>query len=190
MMTPAILTPTSNMMRPAFFFDRDGVVNRCPGAGYVLRWEDFAFSPGVIDALAWLKTRGFALILVTSQQGVGKGLMTQKELDHIHAQMQAALEARGAAFDGIYACTCLAEDPDCTCRKPSAEMVLHAASEHDLDLSRSWLIGDHDRDIQMAVNAGVPHTVRVLGGKAETVKADYSLTDTAELKALLERVVS
>lgn len=176
-------------MRPAFFFDRDGVVNRSPGGGYVVRREDFVFNEGVIDALAFAKSGGFALVLVTSQQGVGKGLMTQAALDDVHDHMQAQLAARGAAFDAIYACTCLDADPACTCRKPSPEMILRAASEHGLDLSRSWLVGDHDRDIEMARNAGVPRTIRVRTDKPVTVAADHTLDDVRDLGALLRRVL-
>ncbi len=177
------------MSRPAFFFDRDGVINVSPGAGYVLRWEDFHFAEGSIEALAWLKQRGYALVLVTSQQGVGKGLMTQAALDGIHARMQETLSAHGAAFDATHSCTCLEADPTCTCRKPSPEMVLEAARKLDLDLGRSWLVGDHDRDIQMAVNAGVPHTIRVLGENPPRVRATHEISSTTELLPLLKRVV-
>src|ERR1700710_2031481 len=127
-------------MHPTFFFDRDGVVNRTPGEGYVLRWEDFHFSEGIVETLAFLRAKGFFLVLVTSQQGVGKGLMTQAALDDIHERMLAELSQHGSPFDAIYSCTCLANDPHCTCRKPSPEMILLAARNHDLDLTRSWLV--------------------------------------------------
>jgi D-glycero-D-manno-heptose 1,7-bisphosphate phosphatase len=173
-------------LRPAVFFDRDGVVNESPGAGYVLRWEDFQFSPGILPALRLCKERGYATILVTSQQGVGKGLMSMADLDHIHGEMQRALAAEAAAFDGIYACTCLASDPDCHCRKPSAEMILRAAAEHQLDLTRSLLVGDYDRDIQMAHNAGLPLTVRVLAeGHPASVPATVTLASTFGLAEAL-----
>ena len=175
-------------MRPAFFFDRDGVVNRSPGAGYVLRREDFHLNEGIVEALAFLKARGFALILVTSQQGVGRGLMTQAELDAIHAFMQGELAKHDAAFDAIYECTHL--EGTCTCRKPSAEMILRAAREHDLDLTQSWLVGDHDRDIQMAFNAGVPQTIRIRGEKPETVTAGHTLDSVAELPGLLHDLLT
>lgn len=174
------------MMRPAFFFDRDGVVNVSPGAGYVLRWEDFHFCEGVIEALAWLKKRGFALVLVTNQQGVGKGLMTQAALDDMHHRMQQELARHGAAFDAIHACTCLKSNPSCTCHKPSPEMVLAAAKNLQLDLAQSWLIGDQDRDIQMAISAGVPHTVRVTGEHECGVEADHIIKDMSEFPALLK----
>ncbi len=174
-------------MRPAFFFDRDGVVNRSPGAGYVLRHQDFHLSEGIIESLAFLKARGYALILVTSQQGVGKGLMSQATLDDIHATMQSELAEHSAAFDGLYACTHLSGT--CICRKPSPEMILQAAQEHDLDLSRSWLVGDHDRDIQMAINAGVPQTIGIRSDKPLTVEANHTLDSVAELPLLLRTLV-
>ncbi|MBX7208204.1 MAG: HAD family hydrolase [Verrucomicrobiaceae bacterium] len=178
------------MSRPAVFFDRDGVVNISPGTGYVLSWEQFEFSPGIVDALRVCKARGYATVVVTSQQGVGKGLMTPAALEDIHSRMQAALAVRGIAFDAIHACTCLADDPHCTCRKPSPEMILGARDQLDLDLTRSWLVGDHDRDIQMALNAGVSRTVRILNdGRPATVAATVTLANAAELTELLERVL-
>lgn len=149
----------------------------------MLRWEDFQFAPGIIEALALCHERGYTTILVTSQQGVGKGLMTQEALDDLHGRMQDELARHGAALDGIYACTHLAGT--CTCRKPSAEMIFRARDEHGLDLMRSWLVGDHDRDIQMALNAGVPRTVRILSHHEPKVAAEFSLAETTEVAALL-----
>lgn len=178
-----------SVMRPAFFFDRDGVVNRSPGEGYVLRWKDFRFSEGIFEALTFLRAKGFVLVLVTSQQGVGKGLMTHAALDDIHERMQAELQRHDAAFDAIYTCTCLAHDPRCTCRKPSPEMILHAAREHDLDLAKSWLVGDRDRDIQMAMNAEVPNTIRIRDGHKLVVAANHVLDGTEGLLTLLREVL-
>lgn len=173
------------MSRPAVFFDRDGVVNVSPGDGYVLRWTDFHFAPGIVEALQVCRQAGYALVLATSQQGVGKGLMSQADLDDIHARMQERLARDGAAFDGLYACTCLASDPDCTCRKPSPEMLQRAAADLDLDLARSWLVGDADRDILMAHHAGVPNTVRIGDEPPCKAVATHRLPDTTGLAALL-----
>lgn len=169
--------------KPAVFFDRDGVVNVSPGAGYVLSWEAFRFAPGIVAALTLCKDRGYATVLVTSQQGVGKGLMSQEDLDHIHDQMQETLAPHDAAFDAIMACTHLAGT--CECRKPSPLMIYHARDGLNLDLSRSWLVGDHDRDIQMAMNAGVPKTVRILSEHEPQVGATFTLDTTAKLAPLL-----
>ncbi len=173
----------STSPKPAVFFDRDGVINVSPGAGYVLSWDAFHFSKGIVAALALCKARGYATVVVTSQQGVGKGLMSQEDLDDIHAQMQEALLPHDAAFDAIIACTHLAGT--CSCRKPSPEMIFHARDGLNLDLSRSWLVGDHDRDIQMAINAGVPRTVRIPSDHPPEVMADFTLEGTAGLAPLL-----
>lgn len=180
--------PCPDMMRPAVFFDRDGVVNVSPGDGYVLRTEDFHLSEGITEALQICRQRGYALVLVTSQQGVGKGLMSQADLDAIHAKMQGELAKSGAAFDLIKACTHL--KGTCTCRKPSPEMIAVAARELGLDLEHSWLVGDHDRDILMAQNAGVPHTVRILSHHAPGVVASHTLREVRELAALLQTHLS
>ena len=177
------------MSTPAVFFDRDGVVNVSPGAGYVLRAEDFHFSPGIVEALKRCRERGYKTILVTSQQGVGKGLMTQADLDAIHGRMQTELAQHNAAFDDIYACTHLAGT--CDCRKPSPVMIQNAAREHDIDLARSWVIGDHDRDIQMGLNAGLPlaHTIRIESDKPIQLTPGRTLPGTKPLAAVLEKVL-
>lgn len=172
------------MSRPAVFFDRDGVVNVSPGDGYVLRVADFHLSAGIEAVLNLCKTRGYALVLVTSQQGVGKGLMSHAELDAIHESMQNALRPHNASFDLIQSCTHL--KGTCSCRKPSPEMIEKAAAALDLDLQRSWLVGDHDRDIQMAINAGLPHTVRVLSHHEPGVTAEFTVDTPAQLLPLLE----
>jgi D-glycero-D-manno-heptose 1,7-bisphosphate phosphatase len=177
------------MSRRAVFFDRDGVVNLTPGPGYVLRWEDFHFSPGLVEALALCRARGYATVLATSQQGVGKKLMSQADLDLIHKNMQQHLRDYGAEFDGIYACTCLKTEPDCTCRKPSPEMILRAAADLDLDVNQSLLVGDADRDIEMGTNAGVPVTIRIESENAHHVKATHTLPDTTGLAELLARLL-
>ncbi|MDB6116534.1 MAG: gmhB [Verrucomicrobiaceae bacterium] len=176
------------MPRPAIFFDRDGVINVSPGEGYVLSWDAFQFNPGIMETTKLCRDLGYALVLVTSQQGVGKGLMSQGTLDDIHASMQRELAAQGAAFHQIEACTHLSGT--CTCRKPSPEMIYTAAAALDLDLSCSWLIGDHDRDIQMAMNAGVPNTIRVLSDHEPGVAATHTIASTAELPALLRVVLA
>ena len=175
------------MPQPAIFFDRDGVINVSPGEGYVLGWDEFQFSDGIMNVTRLCKERGYALVLVTSQQCVGKGLITQAALDDIHHRMQERLQVEGGAFDQIEACTHLSGT--CTCRKPSPEMIFKAAADLDLDLGRSWLIGDHDRDIQMAINARVPNTIRVLSHHIPGVAASHTVESTSDLPALLLEVL-
>lgn len=139
-------------LRPAVFLDRDGVINVYPGPGqYVLDWSHFHFMPAVRENLARLRSAGFFLALVTSQSGVGRGLMTQATLEEIHRRMQDGLGSE--RLDAIYFCP---HHPDagCPCRKPSPWMIQEAARHHHLDLSHSFVIGDSSRDIVMGRSAG------------------------------------
>ncbi|MEM6915579.1 MAG: TIGR04282 family arsenosugar biosynthesis glycosyltransferase [Verrucomicrobiota bacterium] len=171
--------------RRCVFFDRDGVVNRSPGPGYVLRKEDFHLNPGVSEAISSLKERGWLAILVTSQRGVGKGLMTLGDLDEIHQKMQRELGAAGESFDGIYAYTGL---DDCLYPpKPDPGMILAAAERFFIDLRQSWMIGDADRDIEMGKAAGLAGTVRIRGEKPIGFEADFTLEDTEEILRILEK---
>jgi len=170
------------MNRPGFFFDRDGVVNIDPDPEpYVLSWDEWRWSPGIFELLREVKARGFLTILVTSQRCVGKGLLRRDELAVIHRTMQAELGE--LAFDDIRVYTGLPEDP--VPPKPEPGMVLAAAQDHGIDLSRSWLIGDADRDISMAHAAGVAKTIRVEGLKAEVVPADYRVRQLSEVHGIL-----
>jgi D-glycero-D-manno-heptose 1,7-bisphosphate phosphatase len=170
--------------RPAVFFDRDGVVNLSPGSSYVTSVEDFHLMPGIIEVLAWCKAQGYYTVLVTSQQGVGKGLMSRADLDEIHAFLQTQLAAQGASFDLIRSCTHL--DGTCTCRKPSPQMILDAASFLSIDIPNSVMIGDHDRDILMGRNAGVGHTIRLAGEKEVKEPGDTLVHSIPELHAALK----
>ncbi len=163
------------------------MVNVSPGSGYVLRRADFRFMPGIHEALRFCVEKGYLLILVTSQQGVGKKQMTLTDLEEIHDAMQAELDKSSAAFHGIYSCTHL--DGTCTCRKPSPELILNAIRDHKIRSADSIMIGDHDRDILMARNAGIRTTVRVAGQHQESVPADHRVAGVQELLPLLKKLL-
>ncbi|MDF1656403.1 MAG: TIGR04282 family arsenosugar biosynthesis glycosyltransferase [Verrucomicrobiales bacterium] len=173
--------------RTCVFFDRDGVVNSSPGEGYVLNAEEFHLNPGIPEALAWLKMNGWLAILVTSQKGVGKKLMTASQLNEIHEKMQRELAKSGANFDGIYAYTGTDECPFPP--KPDPGMVLSAAESFFIDLRQSWMIGDADRDIEMGKAAGLAGTIRIKGEKAIGIKADHTLSETGEIINLFEKLL-
>ena len=169
------------------FFDRDGVTNVSPGEGYVLSWDQFEFLPGIIDVLKLVRQRNWLSVLVTSQRGAGKGLMSAAVLDEIHSRMQEQLEKEAAAFDAIYAYT---ETPDCPhLPKPDPEMLITASSELEIDLAHSWIVGDSDRDIEMGRAAGVKGCIRFLSDKAPGVEADFTVTDASALKDLFGKIL-
>ncbi len=171
--------------RPCVFFDRDGVVNRSPGSGYVLRWEDFHLNEGIAEALRMVRDNGYLAILITSQKGVGKGLMSQEDLDRIHRNLQTELVKRGAAFDGIYAFTGMTNCPHRA--KPDPEMILAAAHDFCINLNQSWMIGDADRDIEMGKAAKLGKTIRIKGDKPIAIDADHTLDSILKLPELFRK---
>jgi heptosyltransferase II len=133
------------------FLDRDGTLNHDPG--FVTSVAELKLLPGVSSALARLKAAGAKLVVVTNQSGVGRGMFTLKDLEAIHARLQGLLEQEGAVLDAIYFCPHHPDD-GCRCRKPGRGMVDRAVSELHLDLQRSYLVGDHVRDMQLAKAVG------------------------------------
>ncbi len=133
------------------FLDRDGTLNYDPG--YLKVAAELKLLAGVGPALARLKGSGAKLIVVTNQSGIGRGMLTLKDLEAIHARLQGLLEQEGAALDAIYFCPHHPND-GCRCRKPHVGMVERAVSELQLDIRRSYMIGDHARDIQLAHRVG------------------------------------
>jgi D-glycero-D-manno-heptose 1,7-bisphosphate phosphatase len=174
-------------MKKAVFLDRDGVINRkAPEGQYVTRWEDMEFLPGVHEAIRLLNEVGFFVAVVSNQRCVAKGLITTAELESMHAQMRGAFEAAGASLDAIYYCP-HDYDPPCSCRKPKPGMLLDAAREHEIDMTRSWMIGDSGHDVEAGRAAGC-RTVRVTDksvvGGPDAVAS--SLLDAARKILLIE----
>ena len=133
------------------FLDRDGTLN--PDHGYIRSPDQYELFPGVPQALAKLKQAGARLIVVTNQSGVGRGLLSIEELDVIHQKLRLLLQEAGVSLDGIYLCP---HHPDerCDCRKPSTGMIDQAQRDGAVDLSRSYLIGDKARDMELAARIG------------------------------------
>ena len=169
--------------KKCIFFDRDGVVNRSPGAGYVTRVEDFHINAGLVELMQLVAERGFVAVLVTSQRCVGKGLLTAEGLDAIHGKLQSALGEHGLSFLDIYAFLGTPETE--TWEKPNPDMILLAAEKHDIDLAASWMIGDADRDIVMAQRAGVGKTLRIITDKEVGVEADFTAPDLLVARQIL-----
>jgi D-glycero-D-manno-heptose 1,7-bisphosphate phosphatase len=141
-------------MKKAAFLDRDGVINkRAADGGYILAWEEFQILPGVAEAIALLNRAGLLVVVVTNQQCVAKGLISIAGLEGIHNKMIIELAAIGAHIDSMYYCP-HGTDQSCDCRKPAPGMFLTAAKRHDIDLARSWMIGDTDSDIAAGRSAG------------------------------------
>ena len=142
--------------RPAVILDRDGVLNnKPPRAAYVRSWDDWEWLPGTQDALRLFKDAGYRVIVVSNQAGIARGAMTQADLANIHARMKMEVCEAGGEIDAIYYCP-HGWDDGCACRKPKPGMLYQAQRDFHLDLSRTYFIGDDERDGQAAEAAGCP----------------------------------
>jgi D-sedoheptulose 7-phosphate isomerase len=154
--------------RPVVFLDRDGIVNeRMADGHYVTRWEEFRFIDDAVGALKAIADLGYRLVVITNQQGVGRGLMTEEALAGIHGRMRAQLGEAGIELDGIFACPHLA-DAGCFCRKPRPGLIQRALNETRflVDMSASWLVGDSASDVAAGNAMGI-RTIRVTPGPAD-----------------------
>lgn len=148
------------------FLDRDGVINDEKLGEYILHWEYFIFSKGVLDVFKKLSDAFGQIIIVTNQKGVGRGLMTQEALDTIHFEMQREVGIVGGRIDRIYACTDL--ENESPMRKPNPGMALQAKKDlPQIDFSRSVMVGNKLSDMQFGRAAGM-HTVFVATTNPET----------------------
>ena len=157
-------------LRPAAFLDRDGVLNQ--DLGYAYRVADLHWLPGAVQACKRLQDAGYALVVVTNQSGVARGLYTMADVDLLHAHMRRELAAAGVSLTAIYACPHHPEAHvetyriDCNCRKPRPGLLLQAIHEQRLDPARSVLFGDKTSDLQAGAAAGVRRCFLVGEGQA------------------------
>lgn len=166
----------SRPSRPAVFLDRDGVL--IEDSGYPHRETDLILMAGAARAVAAINAAGALAIIVTNQSGVARGLFSLDQMQAFNALLIQRLAADGGRIDAVYACPFHAEavddrfrHPDHPDRKPNPGMILRAAQDHGVDLSRSLLIGDRDSDLEAARRAGVTGCLFTGGDLATFVDA-------------------
>ena len=143
------MTTTPNKLSPAIFLDRDGTLIR--EVNYCSDPKQVVVFAGVPDALQRLRNAGYKLIVISNQAGIGRGYFTEAQYRLVEAEV-----ARGvlpATFDGVYFC---GDHPDRATdrRKPGTGMLVEAQKEHDVDLARSFFVGDKAIDVECGRKAG------------------------------------
>jgi D-glycero-D-manno-heptose 1,7-bisphosphate phosphatase len=147
----------------AIFLDRDGVINKKTESGYVLKWDEFQFLPGVIDAIKLINKMNIPIYVISNQSCVGRRMVKLEEVQDINSRMLKELEKQGAHIEGVYFCPHHPDD-GCDCRKPKTGLFKQAAKEHPIDLADSWFIGDSETDEEAGKNLGC-HTYLVKEGE-------------------------
>ncbi len=160
-------------MTPALFLDRDGILNVRIVDDYVRSPDQLVPVFDLVPLLALAKHRNWPLVIISNQQGVGKGLMTTMDLDLVNEALCAAFETKGIRFDRIECCTDLATDSSRR-RKPQPGMLLDAAAALNISLPSSWFIGDSLSDAQAGRAAGCR---TILVGEFDGIHADVVVPD-------------
>lgn len=159
--------------KKAVFLDRDGVIN--VEKDYAHKIEDFEFLPGVFEAARVLSEKGYLLIVVTNQSGIGRGYYTADDFERLTEYMLQRFDEEGVQIAGVYHCP-HAPDSDCECRKPLPGMFLSGVEDFGVDMQDSWVMGDKESDIEAALSAGIKNTILVRSGHKideQNTKAGY-----------------
>jgi D-glycero-D-manno-heptose 1,7-bisphosphate phosphatase len=163
--------------------DRDGVLNEEPAAqGYVLRPADFKWLPGSREALAILSKAGLRISVVSNQSAVGRGLMSQAQLDQVLDTMRSQAEAAGAHISAVFFCP-HAPAAHCDCRKPAPGLVRRAMADSGIGAAQTLMVGDDVRDIEAAQAAGVAAAL-VRTGKGR--RAAATLAERGEMPPVFD----
>ena len=159
--------------RPAAFLDRDGTL--VEDSGFLHRPEDVRLLPGAASAVRQLNAAGYAVVMVTNQSGIARGLYDAAAYDAVQRRLADLLAAAGARLDGAYYCP---HHPDhtgpCACRKPGVRLFEEAARTLGIDLHRSWFVGDKASDVAPA---------RTLGGRGILVRTGEGPAHAAAARA-------
>ena len=141
----------NNIKKPAVFLDRDGTV--IFDKNYLSSPEQVKLYSYSAESINKLRKAGFKIIVVTNQSGIARGMFGEKELKKVNKKFTDLLKEQGAKIDGLYYCPHIDENK-CSCRKPKTGMVLQAAKEHNIDLEKSYTVGDSVRDYLLGYNSG------------------------------------
>ena len=183
----------SSSGRAAVFLDRDGTVIRDPG--YLTRLEQIEVLPGVPEALRLLRQHGLTVAVITNQSAVARGLISEGELEEIHRELKRRLAESGAFLDAVYYCPHHPTEGhapyriSCECRKPNSGLAARAAAELDLDLGRSYVVGDHWTDMELAFRIGARGFL-IGGDRQEGGRQESKACVVANLLEAAQRIIA
>jgi len=178
-------------MERAVFLDRDGTINE--EMGYINHLDRFVLLAGAAAAIRSINASGLKAVVITNQSGAARGYFPVAFIDWVHEKMRRLLSEEGAFLDGIYTCPHGHQPGEleawCDCRKPRPGLLLQAARDLNLDLARSYVVGDRFQDVEMARRTGARAVLVLTGygkgelefvGPASSVKPDFVAADLPE----------
>lgn len=169
------------MLQKALFLDRDGVIN--VDHGYVSKIEDFEFTEGIFDLLRLFSHTGYLLFVVTNQSGIGRNYYSKQDFETLTHWMVERFHLEEIKIHDVQFCPHRPEE-NCQCRKPKTGMIENILKEYEIDLENSWLIGDKQSDIDLALNENISNRVAI--GNGHIVNSTYSFDTIIQCKEYLE----
>lgn len=173
----------------ALFLDRDGVIN--VEKNYVYKVEDFEFTDGILNVMRYFQGRGYLLIVITNQAGIGRGYYTEEDFNRLNEWMLNRLAEEGIHVTKVYYCPYHPEfglgqyKKDSFDRKPNPGMILRAAADYDIDLKPSILIGDKESDISAGQRSGIEKTILLSKVVCAATTAKYVVNDLNSILDIL-----
>ena len=171
----------------AVFLDRDGVINI--EKDYLYKIEDFEFIDGVFSSLKYLQDLNYKLFIITNQSGIGRGYYSQKDFDTLTLWMLEQFKQNDIKISQVELCPHSPKDK-CECRKPKTKMIENILENYpDIDLEKSWLIGDKSSDILCAKNAKIKNTIQVESGykvDEKLSKANFILPSIKNITSIIK----
>ena len=165
----------------ALFLDRDGIIN--VDHGYVYQKEKFEFTEEIFSLLKLFIKHNYKLFIVTNQSGIGRNYYTKNDFAVLTEWMLSEFQKRDIHIVSVHHCYHAPEE-NCACRKPQTGMIDEILFKHKIDLKNSWLIGDKQSDIGLAINSNISQTIAI--GEREIKNATYSFKTILECKLFLE----
>jgi len=171
-------------MEKALFLDRDGVIN--VDYDYVHKIEEFDFFDGVFSTCREFEKSGYLIVVVTNQSGISRKKYTEEDFTILTEWMKNEFAKNGVFISNVHHCP---HHPDitgeCSCRKPKPGMIERACQELNIDPSKSLLVGDHERDIEAGINAGLKCNIRVKSGRED---ADLKMSKADKIVDFLKDI--
>ena len=143
------------------FLDRDGVINN--EINYLHKIDDFVFIDGIFDTCFYFNKIGFEIIIITNQSGIARGYFTTSQYEEVTSWMKSQFRKNNIKILDIYHCP-HSSDSNCNCRKSKPGMLLEAKVKYNINMEKSWMIGDKETDITAAKSAGISNTILVKSG--------------------------
>jgi len=153
-------------MDKVVFLDRDGTISK-DSPNHIKSWDEVHFFPNSKKGIKLLNDNGFNIIIITNQSVIARGMVTEKELDYIHNKLTEELEEYGCKIHKIYYCPHHPDD-GCNCRKPQPGLLIKAAKENNIDISKSYMVGDRIMDIEVG---------KKVNCKTIFISSDYGLKE-------------